>query len=300
MGEHTAISWCDHTINWWIGCTKVSPACDGCYAEAMMDHRYGRVTWGRPGQRATYSRTAPTTWNEPLRWARKAEVAGTRPFVFSSSLSDIFDNQVPAEWRRDAFEIMRRTPRLVYLLLTKRPQLIVDLSREAGGLPPNAAIGTTAEDDKRFDMNVSSLRKAKRLLDPLFAFVSCEPMLGPIYSPIHDLDWIITGGETDQGGHRARPWHPDWVRTLRDQAARAGIPFHHKQNGEWLPGEVYSRGNHGGFCRHIDGTENTHKSMPDHWWSGGAFGGVISTRVGKTLAGRLLDGVLHDARPEVR
>src|SRR5690606_14613384 len=131
----------DHTFNPWIGCTKVSPACDGCYAEAMMDKRYGRVKWGAPGQGAgTRERTSKGNWSKPKAWDRKAKAAGTRPFVFCSSLADVFDNQVPAEWRRDLFELIRATPNLVWLLLTKRPQLIVKLSEEVDGLPSNAAI----------------------------------------------------------------------------------------------------------------------------------------------------------------
>ncbi len=138
MAENSAISWTRHTWNPWIGCSKVSPACDGCYAEAMMDKRYGRVEWGGPGQGAgTRSRTSALTWNDPFRWQRQAEKDGDRPFVFCASLADIFDNQVDPQWRADAFEVMRKTPRLVYLLLTKRPQLIVKLADAAGGLPAN-------------------------------------------------------------------------------------------------------------------------------------------------------------------
>lgn len=284
MGENSAISWTDHTWNPWIGCTKVSPACDGCYAEAMMDKRYGRVAWGAPGKGAgTRSRTSASTWSDPLRWHRKAESAGTRPFVFCASLADIFDNQVPAEWRRDAFDVMRRTPRLVYLLLTKRPGQIIRLTDEAGGLPENVALGTTCEDQMRATSNLAHLELARLALRPLFTFGSFEPLLGPIeIDPIAMPGWIITGGETDQGGHNARPWHPDWVRALRDQAARAGIPFHHKQNGEWLP-----------IARVGDGGRAVAAALPEHHVWGDT---TVSRRVGKRAAGRLLDGVLHDAR----
>lgn len=291
MGEVTAISWCDHTWNPWIGCTKVSPACDGCYAENLMDKRHGRVEWGGPGKGAgTRSRTSASTWNDPFRWQRKAEKAGTRPFVFCASLADIFDNQVPAEWRADAFDVMRRTPRLVYLLLTKRPQMILDLAREAGGLPPNAAIGTTVEDQKRFDINVPALRRAKRLVDPAFAFLSCEPLLGPLIGSLHDIDWIITGGETDQGAHKARPSHPDWFRSLRDQAADAGAAFQHKQNGEWLAAKQTMADGSVNLLRKGERTGEFHSWNDEAGWS---------VRVGKHRSGRLLDGVLHDARPEV-
>lgn len=279
MGEVTNISWCDHTINWWIGCAKVSPACDGCYAEAMMDTRYGRVQWGAPGKgQGTRSRTSKSTWDSPLKWNRKADAEGTRPFVFSSSLSDIFDNQIDPQWRADAFEVMRKTPRLVYLLLTKRPQNIVRLADAAGGLPDNAALGTTCEDQTRADVNLPALKVAKIELNPLFTFGSFEPLLGRIVIPRAFMpDWIITGGETDQGGHKARPTHPDHFRALRDQAIAAGIDYHHKQNGEWVSvSEVAGDGQHFTF-----------------------EDGATVRRVGKKLSGRTIDGVTHDAFPEV-
>jgi protein gp37 len=292
VGEVTAISWCDHTWNPWIGCTKVSPACDGCYAEQLMDKRHGRVEWGAPGKGVgTRSRTSASTWNDPFRWHRKAEKAGTRPFVFCASLADIFDNQVPAEWRAEAFEVMRRTPRLVYLLLTKRPQNIVGLCRQAGGLPRNAALGTTVEDQKRFDTNVPALRAAKHLVDPAFAFLSCEPLLGPVAGPLHGIDWVITGGETDQGEHKARPSHPSWFRSLRDQTDEVGAAFHHKQNGEWMPrGYAFALGLIPEPYAPVDG-----RNIIAPWGSSD----VVMARVGKRLSGRLVDFVLHDARPEV-
>jgi protein gp37 len=315
MAENSAISWTTHTWNPWIGCSKVSPACDGCYAEAIMDKRYHRVQWGAPGQGAgTRSRTSKSTWDAPLKWQRQAVKDGTRPFVFCASLADIFDNQVPAEWRREAFEVMRKTPNLVYLLLTKRPQNIVKLSDAAGGLPRNAALGTTVEDQKRADINVPHLLAAKWDAKPLFAFVSCEPLIGPIdltrvrarspmghhrinaldgnaprggawwggnvgvpEPPRVSIDWVITGGETDQGGHKARPTHPDWFRSLRDQCTSHGKAFHHKQNGEWVSvSEVAGPGAHFKFDD-----------------------GATVRRVGKNPSGRTIDGVTHDAFPQI-
>lgn len=309
MGEITAISWCDHTFNPWIGCTKVSPACDGCYAEALMDKRYGRVQWGAPGQgNGTRVRTSAGNWHQPIRWNKKAAAEGTRPFVFCSSLADVFDNQVPAEWREDLFELIRATPHLVWLLLTKRPQNIVKMVQSHGAvagngaryLPGNAAIGTTVEDQKRADINRPHLAQAKGYLGPAFTFLSCEPLLGPLElylqpAPDNALqeDWVITGGETDQGGHKARLSHPDWYRSLRDQCATAGVAYHHKQNGEW----VYSAA--------------SDRSGPSHWQFGDGStreisnaerwpdGGTPMAKIGRARSGRLLDSVEHNARPEV-
>lgn len=355
MGATTAISWADATVNFWMGCTAVSPACDGCYARALVQDRFGKAEWGGPGAGAgTRTRTGATSWNLPFKLHRKAEREGTRPFVFVNSLADIFDNQVPAEWRREAFDVMRRTPRLVYLLLTKRPSMIAKLAAEAGGLPPNAAIGTTVEDQERADRNVPDLLEASEELwragtRPLFNFLSCEPLLGPVNltafqdypeSPYftdalkgttwmkagtntipgtshivgdrdhvglcHRIEWVITGGETDQGAHKARPTHPDWFRSLREQCAKARVQFHHKQNGEWAPGEC---GN-GGLTR----TEEVATFYEEGWDNPGwDFDRVTRRqsqemhrddepdvwRMGKNRSGRLLDGALHDARPAV-
>ncbi|UVC14749.1 phage Gp37/Gp68 family protein [Mesorhizobium onobrychidis] len=310
MGEITAISWCDHTFNPWIGCTKVSPACDGCYAEAMMDKRYGRVQWGAPGQgNGTRVRTSAGNWQQPIRWNKKAAADGTRPFVFCSSLADVFDNQVPTAWRTDLFELIRATRSLVWLLLTKRPQNIVRMYGSAFDLPwpRNAAIGTTVEDQKRFDINVPALRDAGLELHPAFAFLSCEPLLGPIGGDIDGIDWVITGGETDQGGHKARPTHPDWFRDIRDQCAAAGVAYHHKQNGEWAPGECADH--------RPTRTEEVAEYYDDSWgqpahWDYGRVTPRRSEemhradepdvyRLGKSRSGRLLDGVEHNARPAV-
>jgi protein gp37 len=287
MAENSAISWTRHTWNPWMGCTKISSACDGCYAEALMDKRYNKVKWGN----APRVRTGAHTWNDPFRWQRQAERDGDRPFVFCASLADIFDNRVDPQWRADAFDVMRKTPRLVYLLLTKRPQLIVKLADAVGGLPSNAALGTTVEDQKRADINLPALQVAKIETKPLFTFGSFEPLLGPIVIPPAFMpDWVITGGETDQGGHKSRPTHPEWFRSLRDQALAAGAAFHHKQNGEWVPLRENGDGewptDNGGFCRLTFSGEK-------------AAGGWPMQKVGKKRAGRLLDGVTHDAFPEL-
>lgn len=332
MAENTAIEWADHTFNPWIGCAKVSPACDGCYAEALMGTtgRMKRAEWGGPGKGVgTRVRTAEANWAEPRAWNRKAAAAGTTPFVFCASLADVFDNAVPAEWRKDLFDLIRETPNLIWLLLTKRPSNIARMSSAAGGLPSNAAIGTTVEDQARADRNVPALLSASEALwraktRPAFTFLSCEPMLGPIdltsfpeypgseyftdalraqvwmkagtnqlpgtsfvqgdrdyVGLCHGIDWVIGGLETDQGHHQARPGHPDWVRSLRDQCAAARRPFLFKQWGNWVAENQAP-----------EATEWA-ETTPDHVFPDG----VQVWKVGKRWTGRFLDGVLHDARP---
>lgn len=303
MAENSHISWTDHTFNPWIGCTKVSPACDGCYAAELMGTaggRFKRVTWGEPGVgEGTRDRTKD--WSKPRKWDRQAAAAisawRTSPFatpetpkpatfVFCASLADVFDNAVPPAWRYDLFELIRATPNLTWLLLTKRPQLIERLFREAyfnrldasssRWWPRNAALGTTIEDRKRLGLNARALAAAADVLNPAFTFWSCEPLLEDLGDVSGILpDWLITGGETDQGAHRARPADPAWYRSLRDQCAAASVPFHFKQWGEWQPG-------------FIDSEKPT--------WQ---FGDEKVCKNGKDRDPCTLDGAAHLARPAV-
>lgn len=110
MAENSKIEWTVHTFNPWIGCTRVSPACDHCYAAELMDTRYGRAKWG-PGEARV--RTSPSNWKLPLRWNREAMANGTRPTVFCASLADVFDVEVDPQWRRDLFELIEATPHLM-------------------------------------------------------------------------------------------------------------------------------------------------------------------------------------------
>jgi len=324
MAENSAISWTRHTWNPWMGCTKISPACDGCYAEALMDKRYGKVQWGN----APRVRTGAHTWNDPFRWQRQAEKDGDRPFVFCASLADIFDNQVDPQWRADALDVMRKTPRLVYLLLTKRPQNIVKMVKEVGFMPNNIAFGTTIEDGERARKNLPHLIVAAGLR-PLFLFASCEPLLGDLgdlspwmtgdphtqrllegerfehgikigadgWAKLPAVGWWITGGETDQGSHKARPTHPDWFRNIRDQALAHGLAYHHKQNGEWIPRGPESMG-----YPIIEGVPRVRLTeLGENGSDLAAVGSnhVWMQRAGKKLSGRLLDGIEHSGFPEV-
>ncbi len=225
MGETTKIEWADHTFNPWIGCTKVGAPCDNCYAEALMDLRYGRVEWGPHGER---SRTAPGTWAQMRKWNKAAALAGTRPFVFSLSLGDIWDNQVDPAWRRDAFDLARECPNLVMLYLSKRIGNAVKMARDAGGLPPNAALGSTFGDQRDYDRDRITLRDAARATGALFTFGSFEPLLGPVILDKNAPDWIIVGGES---GKSARPMQLEWARSLRRQASELGRVFNFKQVG---------------------------------------------------------------------
>ncbi|WCP14471.1 hypothetical protein sphantq_02917 [Sphingobium sp. AntQ-1] len=223
MAEFSKIEWTDHTFNPWIGCTKVSPACDNCYAENLMDTRYGRAKWGAGEARV---RTAASNWSQPRKWDRQAAKAGERPFVFCASLADVFDNEVDVVWRRDLFKLIEETPNLVWLLLTKR---IGNVMKMTGGvLPINAAIGATMPNQFEYDRDRMKLAEVKREARPLFTFGSFEPMLGPIILDCNAPDWIIVGGES---GQKARPMDLDWARSMKRQSDDLGRVFNFKQVG---------------------------------------------------------------------
>jgi protein gp37 len=126
MAENTAIEWADHTFNPWTGCTKVSPACDHCYAESWAK-RSGTVRWG-PGE--PRRRTTDANWRQPLKWNAQAQREGRRFRVFCASLADVFDNEVPVQWRVDLFRLIASTPHLDWLLLTKRIGNALPMMRE--------------------------------------------------------------------------------------------------------------------------------------------------------------------------
>lgn len=233
MAEITEIEWCDHTFNPWIGCTRVSPLCDNCYAETMAGTRFGWAQWGGPGVGVgTRTRTSVENWKKPLAWDRKAARAGTRPFVFCASLADVFDNAVDMAWRADLFDLIRRTPNLVWLLLTKRPSNILKMSRACGGLPDNVALGASAGIQTEVVKNGLWLIELKRRLNPEFVFLSVEPLLEAVDLTVLDgfgqIDWVIVGGES---GRKARPMDLQWARKVRDQCAAAGVVFNFKQTG---------------------------------------------------------------------
>ena len=106
MGGNSKIEWTDNTFNPWIGCTKVSDGCKHCYAEALMDKRYGRVQWGPQGTR---QRTSADNWRKPIQWNKQATKEGKRYRVFCSSLADVFEDRTELEpWRADLFSLIAK------------------------------------------------------------------------------------------------------------------------------------------------------------------------------------------------
>ena len=231
MGEKNAkIEWCDHTFNPWIGCQKVSPGCHHCYAEAMMDHRYKKVQWGPHGER---KRTSEQYWKKPIQWNALARTFrkenSHRPRVFCASLADVFDNQVDSSWRNDLFAVIRKCNKLDWLVLTKRPENIEKMlpSDWRDGYS-NVWLGTTAEDQTRFDFRWKRLKKVPAVI----RFISYEPALGPVRLPSNGFlpDWLISGGESGAG---ARTLRPQWVRDVIADCRHFGVAPFHKQWGSY-------------------------------------------------------------------
>jgi protein gp37 len=186
----------------------------------MMDTRYGRVRWGAGEERV---RTSEGNWKLPFKWDRLAAADGRIDSVFCLSLGDIWDNEVDPIWRADAIDVMRRTPNLLYLLLSKR---IGNAEKMVDRLPPNCALGATMANQEEWDRDRLKLKHAAEALGAAFTFASVEPMLGPIIMDGWCPDWVICGGESGRGA-RDMPVH--WAESLRDQVAARGKAFFFKQ-----------------------------------------------------------------------
>jgi len=236
MAKDTQISWTDHTFNPWIGCAKVSEECLYCYAEALAGrHPTTKTKWGKGKRRRPVSEDA---WEKPICWNATAKRDGVRKKVFCASMADIFDPEAPAESRARLFEMIRETPELDYLTLTKRPEFIKDQLQEIGVwdlLPlPNVWLGFSAGNQENFDVRWPIIRE----IPALVRFCSYEPAIGPIVLPpdtVHHLDWLICGGETHREKYMGRRMDPEWARSIRNQCLRKEISFFFKQWGNWLP-----------------------------------------------------------------
>lgn len=312
MAEFSKIEWTDHTFNPWTGCTKVSPACDHCYAESWANRAGPKVGgWGPHAERV---RTTPANWKKPLKWNAQAEREGRRFRVFCASLADVFDNQVPSEWRGDLFKLIADTPNLDWLLLTKRISNAHWMAAEAAAYGakrvwdaqrgwPNVWIGATVCNQAEADRDIPKLLTTPAAV----RFLSIEPMLGQvdIQASINRMPWQIGGGDAElhwvicggESGPKARPMHPDWACCLRDQCAAAGVPFLFKQWGEWIPRGPVSLG-----YPLIDGVPRIRLTDTGENGSDLGAGGdnhVWMQRAGKKNAGRQLDGLEYSDFPQV-
>lgn len=261
MADSTSIEWSDTTWNPLLGCSRVSSGCDACYAintatiragnphpkvaaafAGLTERRDGRLDW--TGQ----INLLPERLNQPLSWRKPRK-------VFVNSQSDLFHDRVPLSFIEQVFAIMARTPQHTYQILTKRharmrsilnrPTFPASISAIVGAdieWPlPNVHLGVSVENQQWADIRIPALLDTPAAV----RWLSCEPLLGPVslrgwieHVPVDDggyptyIDWVVVGGES---GPKARPMHPMWARSLRDQCVEAKIPFLFKQWGEWAP-----------------------------------------------------------------
>ena len=214
MARKSNIEWTDMTWNPVTGCTKVSPGCKHCYAETFAE-RFRGVP-GHPFEQGFDLRLIQSALDLPLRWR------GSRR-IFVNSMSDLFHEDVPTDYIRRVFDVIRRAQQHQFQILTKRSERLVDVCSEIN-LPPNAWLGVSVENQK-YTTRIADLGKVKASV----RFLSIEPLLGPIENlRLSGIHWVIVGGES---GHHARPMDSAWVRSIRDQCARADVPFFFKQWG---------------------------------------------------------------------
>lgn len=342
MGK-TKIEWSEVTWNPVLGCSKVSEGCRNCYAMSMSARiaNAGRAKQ-MEGKELTpveqaYQEVVPQDengkylpkWNnritlvperlnDPLRWQKPR-------MVFVNSMSDLFHPDVPFDFIDKVFAVMEFSKQHTFQVLTKRPERMAKYFESRsndvlsyGWIPlkdgelmplPNVWLGTSVEDQK------SALERIPHLLNcpASVRFLSCEPLLKSVFltvptdsgvktlSSLEDgIDWVIVGGES---GPNARPMHPDWVRSLRDQCQNAGVAFFFKQWGAWKEGSdksaiedrvILNTGAEYGVGE-INSNELP-KERADKW---NAARPTRVSKVGKGKAGRLLDGREYNEMPEV-
>ena len=231
MAEFSAIPWTDHTMNFWIGCTEASePGCATCYAREL-DKRYqfgvppeqakaNRAAGVAPhwGAGAPRHRTAESNWRKPIRWDQQAAAKGRVYKVFTSSLSDLFDNEVDARWRAEAWAVIKRTANLRWIVLTKRvPNIKKMLPADWGAGYPNVGLVASVVTSDEL------LRDAPRLLavPARWHGFSIEPQVERIVLPGYFAGhagsiWVITGGDSAQpsSGIEPRRYDVEWARSL--------------------------------------------------------------------------------------
>ena len=286
------IEWTQATLNPAVGCSKISPACDHCYALRMANRLAAN-----PAMRGRYAGVVKNgRWTGQINLCPEVMLEAVKrrkpTLYFVGSMTDLFHKNVPDSFLDKVFTCMEKANRHTFQLLTKRETRLLEYMarRRDKGLPllQNVVAGVTVENQETADRRLPILMETAAA----HRFVSIEPMLGPIVlqpehglfaGPGEALDWVICGGETGPG---ARPMHPAWVRKVQDHCAQAATPFFFKQWGDWHP--------HGQLMK--DGSVNALGGPDDAKWHN--FGdGESAYRVTKKKAGRFLDGRAYDEYP---
>jgi len=276
----TKIEWCDETINpiqdrikgesgRGYHCTKRSPGCLNCYAETI-NNRFGNHL-PFDGRKAEFE-LIESELHKLAKWKKPRS-------VFVQSMGDLFHEDVPLDFIRRVFFEMNLNYQHIYLILTKRPNRMAEITNLAPNRIERAKIwyGLTVCNQQEADEKIPVFLKV-----PGKRFLSIEPMLGEIDIRVwahqcitqgcgDQLSAVILGGET---GPKARPMNPDWVRSVRDQCEAAGTDFFFKGWGEYFPRELWE--------------DNPELVLPDDQFAS------EYEKVGKKKSGRILDGRTHD------
>lgn len=311
------IEWTDRTWNPVTGCTKVSQGCKNCYAERLYERFHGPHSFKNI---ISHSERL----QQPLKWKQPS-------LIFVNSMSDLFHEDLPFEFIDKVFMVMALCKQHTFQILTKRPERMVEYFSnhpaeilKPGFLPlSNVWLGVSVEDQVTADERIPLLLQVPAAV----RFLSCEPLLGPIniYEYLwkgemsedglsktftHHLHWVICGGES---GPKARPMHPDWARSLRNQCQAAGVPFFFKQWGEYLPYEETPQAPFYRSCATREEFDGHGMNFIDENGDAGRWNGykwmdgfaallyceqetslsVMFHRSGKKKAGNLLDGQQH-------
>lgn len=209
----TGIEWTDRTWNPITGCTKISPGCAHCYAEAITQ----RFPNGFPnGFDLTLH---PNRLSEPLKWRKPSR-------IFVNSMSDLFHKDVPLDFIQEVFKVIGQAPRHIFQILTKRHDRLLELAPKLTW-HENIWMGVSVE-NQNYVQRVDNLRQVPAKV----RFLSCEPLLGPLDLDLTNIHWVIVGGES---GNKHRPMKSEWVESIRNQCQANGVAFFFKQWGGRTP-----------------------------------------------------------------
>jgi protein gp37 len=305
MSDASKIEWTDATWNPVRGCVKVSPGCKHCYAERFAERFRGVA--GHPFEQGFDLRLVPHKLEEPLAWTRPRR-------VFVNSMSDLFQEEIPDAYVLQVLDVIRRAGNLrdhVFQVLTKRDERLRALVSRlrwtgealvlsdgprgslAAPLMPFLHLGVSVEDRKFGVPRIAQLQATPAAL----RFLSIEPLLenlGPL--DLTGIGWVIVGGESGNG---VRPMHPDWVRSIRDQCVKAGVPFFFKQWGAWYP-EIDRDNDDPDWRRNYEIRNHKQKRILNLAGGSGFSQGErvhLMANLGKGKTGRLLDGRTWDEMP---
>lgn len=347
MSDNTGIEWADATWNVVIGCDKVSPGCDNCYAirtaTRMQANPNPKISTAYAGTAAGMEWTGQVNLLDdrlalPLTWTRPRK-------IFVNAQSDLFHDDVPDEFIARVFAVMVAAPQHTFQILTKRhgrmrsllsrgtlgtegfPDMVEEAMAEFTHASldewplPNVWLGVSVENQQWADIRIPALLDTPAAI----RWISAEPLLGPVHLRAEwteielkafgsngaelfpRIDWVVVGGES---GTKARPMHPQWARSLREQCTEAAVPFLFKQWGEWAPAHWHGEGGAthaftGGayyddqhqVVEHFMKLDHQPTSIERSPQTPGGAQGMI--RPGKKAAGRELDGRTWDQYPEV-